>query len=128
MNRKLLESHGVFYEENPGSVSDLPSHVDYLRSALLDFDFTISHRFNLCEDITDMREFNLNDAFHKMNINDGEQKTVRASIERYKEIQETAFFLTEAASIEYKWQKLFADFFFDPLRKAAAPLNGDSRR
>ena len=128
LSEKNLKKYGIFYEKNPEAATDLPDHVDYLKSALLDFDWTISHRLGLRDDVQDMRDFQLNDAFDRLHINDAEREAVRGSVEKYKKVQDDADDLIRKRSKEKPWDEFFSEHFFGPLKSALKPSDTDTRR
>lgn len=62
LTTEYLASHGISYEPNPEAKSDLPEHVAYLKSSLLDFECTISQRLDLHDDLLDIRDVKVDDA------------------------------------------------------------------
>lgn len=128
LNTEYLASHGISYEPNPEAKSDLPEHVAYLKSDLLDFDCTISHRLDLRDDTLDIRDSELDDTFRRLQSKDAEKAAIRDSVERYKNVQKTTHSLIEANSSESKWKALYKEHFFRPLEASVKPCDTDTRR
>lgn len=128
LNTEYLARHGISYEPNPEAKSDLPEHVAYLKSALLDFDCTVSHRLDLHDDILDIRHFQLDNAFQRLHIEETEEIAIQDSVKRYKKVQESAHWLIQCKESEDKWHKLYEGHFFARLVASVEPCDTDTRR
>jgi hypothetical protein len=128
LSEEYLAKHGISYEPNPKAEFDIPEHVAYLKSALLDFDCTIAQRLDLRDDILDIRDLKLDDAFLRLRIKATEQAAIRDSVDRYEKVQEATHSLAQAKKDEYQWQKLYEEHFFRPLEKSVKPCDTDTRR
>jgi hypothetical protein len=127
LTEKTLEKYGIFIQQN-ADVVDLPEHADYLKSALLDFEWTISHRLGLPDDGNDIRLLGIDEKFDRLHIGDAERVSVRSSMDSYKTLQTDADSLIKEGAIEEHWRDFFKKHFFDPLASSLKPSESDTRR
>ena len=131
MNRDLLEQNDIFYDEGEAGETkkplSIPSHVIFLRGALLDFDLTIPERFGISQD-EDIRDVPWEQLFRDCDAQRAERAYVEEAIERYKTIKLEASFRDEGKDREAEWQTFYFQYFLDPLARDVQVSDHDKRR
>lgn len=125
MNKDVLQENRIFYVEELSKVPPIPRHASYLRSALLDFDCTVSDRFGFDEDI---RDFDWERAFKDRDARAVERDAVKESMERYEKIQRKAITCLHRREMENRWENFYLKYYLERLAKEVEVSNTDTRR
>lgn len=100
MKRQDLENNGIYLDEEPAESGSLPSHIDRLRSTLLDLRAVVPKR----------------------QAGDGiENERRRETLEDFKR-------LYKGKDREAEWQDYYRGTFFYPLAEEMRVRDADSRR
>jgi hypothetical protein len=129
MKRDILESHGIYYEDDPAKslANVVPPHFTALKGVLLDFTCTIQDRLCLDDD-EDFSNISAITALSEGKNSQIEHNAMLDSIKMYRTKMTYAGMLNMGEDREAEWQRYYTDGFLIPLRDAMYPRETDSRR
>ena len=126
MNRTVLHSNGIYYDEDPAKAADLPPHAASLRVALLDFACTIADKLGCGTDDELVHASSTIFSFDAV-LSNYERLEISQTLKRIMELKEQAERLHRGRDREAEWEDYYGGSFFKPLVEAAT-VNDDQKR